>query len=68
MTQSVLNGFRVDFYWPDYGLWSRRTGSTYHRTPAEQARDRFAIKRIRLPGSHVCASPMRKCVTNPHMS
>jgi very-short-patch-repair endonuclease len=35
-----LNGFKVDFYWPDLGLVVETDGLRYHRTPAEQARDR----------------------------
>jgi hypothetical protein len=35
-----LNGFKVDFYWPDLGLIVETDGLRYHRTPAQQARDR----------------------------
>ncbi|HEU5141865.1 MAG TPA: DUF559 domain-containing protein [Solirubrobacterales bacterium] len=35
-----LNGFKVDFYWPDLGLVVETDGLTYHRTPAQQGRDR----------------------------
>jgi very-short-patch-repair endonuclease len=35
-----VNGFKVDFYWPDLGLVVETDGLRYHRTPAEQARDR----------------------------
>jgi very-short-patch-repair endonuclease len=35
-----LNGFKVDFYWPDLGLVVETDGLRYHRTPAQQARDR----------------------------
>jgi very-short-patch-repair endonuclease len=35
-----LNGFRVDFLWPDLGLVVETDGLRYHRTPAQQARDR----------------------------
>lgn len=41
LTQQYLNGFRVDFYWPDLGLVVETDGLTYHRTPAQQARDRL---------------------------
>jgi predicted transcriptional regulator of viral defense system len=40
LTQSHLNGFRVDFYWPDLGLVIETDGLRYHRTAAQQARDR----------------------------
>lgn len=39
-TQTEVNGFRVDFFWPELGLVVETDGLTYHRTPAEQARDR----------------------------
>lgn len=37
-TQFSLNGFRVDFFWPDLGLVVETDGLRYHRTPAQQAR------------------------------
>jgi very-short-patch-repair endonuclease len=40
-TQVFLNGFRVDFFWPDLGLVVETDGLRYHRTPAQQARDRL---------------------------
>jgi very-short-patch-repair endonuclease len=39
-TQAVVNGFRVDFYWPELGLVVETDGLRYHRTPAQQAADR----------------------------
>jgi very-short-patch-repair endonuclease len=41
LTQQWVNGFRVDFYWPDLGLVVETDGLRYHRTPAEQAQDRI---------------------------
>jgi very-short-patch-repair endonuclease len=35
-----LNGFRVDFFWRELGLVVETDGLRYHRTPAQQARDR----------------------------
>jgi very-short-patch-repair endonuclease len=40
LTQQWLNGFRVDFHWPDLGLVVETDGLRYHRTPAQQAADR----------------------------
>jgi very-short-patch-repair endonuclease len=37
----TVNGFRVDFYWPDLGLVVEADGLRYHRTPAQQTRDRL---------------------------
>jgi very-short-patch-repair endonuclease len=39
-TQARLNGFRVDFHWPELGLVVETDGLRYHRTPAQQALDR----------------------------
>jgi very-short-patch-repair endonuclease len=41
LTQQRLNGFRVDFFWPDLGLVVETDGLRYHRTPAQQARDQL---------------------------
>lgn len=41
LRQQRVNGFRVDFYWPDHGLVVETDGLRYHRTPAQQARDRL---------------------------
>ena len=41
LTGQWLNEFEVDFYWPDLGLVVETDGLRYHRTPAEQARDRL---------------------------
>jgi very-short-patch-repair endonuclease len=40
-TQAIVNGFEVDFYWPNLKLVVETDGLRYHRTPAEQARDRL---------------------------
>jgi very-short-patch-repair endonuclease len=40
-TQAWVNGFKVDFYWPDLGLVVETDGLRFHRTPAQQARDRL---------------------------
>ncbi len=40
LTQRRLNGFRVDFLWPDLKLVVETDGLRYHRTPAQQAKDR----------------------------
>ncbi len=39
-TQVEVNGFKVDFFWPDLGLVVETDGLRYHRTPSAQARDR----------------------------
>lgn len=35
-----LNGFKVDFHWPELGLVVETDGLRYHRTPEQQAHDR----------------------------
>lgn len=40
-TGQVVRGFKVDFYWPDLGLVVETDGLRYHRTAAQQARDRL---------------------------
>jgi very-short-patch-repair endonuclease len=40
LTRQHLNGFRADFLWPDLRLVVETDGLRYHRTPAQQARDR----------------------------
>lgn len=39
-TQISVNGYRVDFYWPQLGLVVETDGWRYHRTSGEQATDR----------------------------
>ncbi len=66
-----VNGFRVDFHWPELGLIVETDGLRYHRTPAQQARDRlrdqthtaagltplrFTHAQIRFEPSHVQAT------------
>ena len=41
LTGQIVNEFEVDFYWPDLRLVVETDGLRYHRTPAEQARDRL---------------------------
>lgn len=36
-----LNGFKVDFHWPELGLVVETDGLRYHRTASQQARDRW---------------------------
>jgi very-short-patch-repair endonuclease len=41
LTQRRVNGFRVDFFWPDLGLVVETDGLRYHRTPTQQKSDRI---------------------------
>lgn len=40
-TQVWVNGFRVDFYWPELGLVVETDGLRYHRTPGQQMEDQL---------------------------
>jgi hypothetical protein len=42
-----VNGFRVDFYWPDLGLVVETDGLRYHRTPPSRRGTGSAIRRTR---------------------
>jgi very-short-patch-repair endonuclease len=70
-TQAWVNGYRVDFHWPDLGLVVETDGWAHHRTPGEQATDhrrdqahtkaglttlRFAEKQVRHEPRHVKAT------------
>jgi very-short-patch-repair endonuclease len=39
LTKAEVNGFEVDFFWPDLGIVVETDGLRYHRTPSTQARD-----------------------------
>ncbi len=41
LTRAWVNAYEVDFYWPDLGLIIETDGLTYHRTAAQQAKDRI---------------------------
>jgi len=40
-TRALVNGFTVDFYWPEFPLIVETDGLRYHRTAATQSRDRL---------------------------
>jgi very-short-patch-repair endonuclease len=41
VTGVPVNGFKVDFHWPELSLVVETDGLRYHRTAAQQARDRI---------------------------
>jgi very-short-patch-repair endonuclease len=49
-TQKRVHGFRVDFCWPDLHLVVETDGLTYHRTPSQQAKDRFRDQALTSAG------------------
>jgi very-short-patch-repair endonuclease len=71
LTRQWVNGYEVDFYWPELGLVVETDGLTYHRTPAQQAVDlvrdqahtvaeliplRFSHEQIAFERAHVRAT------------
>jgi very-short-patch-repair endonuclease len=71
LTRQRVNGFRVDFFWPDLRLVVETDGLRYHRTPAQQARDRlrdqthtvagftalrFTHAQVRYEAGYVCST------------
>jgi very-short-patch-repair endonuclease len=70
-TQQRVNGFKVDFYWPDLGLVVETDGLRYHRTPAQQARDKVrdqehlaaGLTPVRFTHEQVRYEPERVCST-----
>jgi very-short-patch-repair endonuclease len=66
-TGTRLNGFVVDFYWPGLGLVVETDGLRYHRTPAQQARDRqrdqahaaAGLTQVRFTHAQVFREPAR---------
>jgi very-short-patch-repair endonuclease len=49
-TRQIVCGFRVDFYWSDLRLVVETDGLRYHRTPAQQARDRLRDQALAAAG------------------
>ena len=49
-TQATLHGFRVDFYFASLDLVVETDGLRYHRTPAQQARDRLRDQTLTAAG------------------
>jgi very-short-patch-repair endonuclease len=40
LTRQIVDGYEVDFYWPDIGLVIETDGGTFHRSPIQQTKDR----------------------------
>jgi hypothetical protein len=50
LTGSYLNGWKTDFYWPDFKLVVEADSLRHHRTAAEQTRDRERDQAHASPG------------------
>jgi very-short-patch-repair endonuclease len=48
--QAHVNGYRVDFHWPQLGLVAETDGPRDHRTPSQQTRDRRRDHRHAVEG------------------
>jgi very-short-patch-repair endonuclease len=70
-TQVWLNGFRVDFYWPELGLVVETDGLRYHRTASQQRTDRVrdqahtvaGLTHLRFTAAQVRYEPQRTMKT-----
>jgi very-short-patch-repair endonuclease len=70
-TQARVNGFRVDFHWPELGLVVETDGLRYHRTAFQQARDlkreqvhaAAGLEALRFSASQVRDEPERVLAT-----
>ncbi|HKB50550.1 MAG TPA: DUF559 domain-containing protein [Solirubrobacterales bacterium] len=70
-TKQWVNGFEVDFYWPQLGFVVETDGLRYHRTPAQQARDRLrdqthtaaGLTPLRFTHAQVKFEPVHVCKT-----
>jgi hypothetical protein len=49
-TGAMVNGFKVDFFWPQLGLVVETDGLRYHRTPAHRHATGSETRRTRQPG------------------
>ncbi len=64
-TDAILNGFEVDFFWPELGLVVETDGLRYHRTQSSRSETAYAIKRTLRPASRPCVSLITRSSTRP---
>jgi very-short-patch-repair endonuclease len=65
LTKQQVNGFEVDFYWPDLDLVVETDGLRYHRTPQQQAKDSIrdqvhaaaGVERLRFTHDQIAHDP-----------
>lgn len=62
-TQAHVLGHRVDFLWPELGLVVETDGLRYHRTPAQQAKDRRRDQELTAAGYTVLRFTYAQVVT-----
>ena len=83
LTRQRVNGFRVDFVWPELRLIVETDGLRYHRTPTQQSRDRvrdqahavagftalrFTHAQVRFEPEHVIATLRSVAERTPNTS
>lgn len=64
-TQTWMDGYRVDFYWPELGLVVETDSLRYHRTPFKQAADKrrdnahagSGLTALRFTHGQICHEP-----------
>src|SRR5262249_40410155 len=72
LTKQIVNEFEVDFWCPELGLVVETDGLRYHRTPAQQAKDRLrdqvhtaaGLRNLRSPTSRSATSPSTCCASS----
>jgi very-short-patch-repair endonuclease len=70
-TGQRVNGYEVDFHWPELGLVVETDGLRYHRTPAQQAHDRrrdhahvaAGLEALRFTHAQITFDPEHVCAT-----
>jgi very-short-patch-repair endonuclease len=65
-TQQRVNGFRVDFLWPEFRLIVETDGLRYHRTPSQQAKDRIRDQALVATGFIVLRFTHAQVVYDPN--
>jgi very-short-patch-repair endonuclease len=64
-TQQWIEGFRVDFLWPELRVVAETDGLRYHRTAAEQAKDRLRDQALVAAGLTVLRFTHAQVVFEP---
>lgn len=68
LTQRRVNGYRVDFFWPDLGLVVETDGGSFHAPHASRPGTGAETKRTPRPALRPCASPTTRSSTIPATS
>jgi hypothetical protein len=63
LAQQWVNGFRVDFYWPDLGLVVETDGCVTTARPRSRRASATGIRHTPRPASPCCGSPTRRSPT-----